>query len=133
VSLLAATPDALFCRDGTAYLCQHRLMSVNGERVMALARLTRSRVLPGPEENVGVSIDSRVDGVADLVRVGEIAIALEVLADNLLDYDIRLTQEDFDEASALAEALGVSRDRFVAPLRDLVVPADRVVTTRDVD
>jgi hypothetical protein len=86
-----------------------------------------------PEENVGVSIDSRVDGVADLVRVGEIAIALEILADNLLDYDIPLTQEDFDEASALAEALGVSRDRFVAPLRDLVVPADRVVTTRDVD
>lgn len=96
-------------------------MSLNGDRILALTRLARSRVLPGPEENVGVSIESRMGAVADLIRVGEVGVAFEILSDNLVDYDIRLTESDFEEASAVAVALGIEHGRFVDQLRHLVV------------
>lgn len=91
---------------------------------MALARLARSRVLPESEKDVGVPLDGRLDCVDDLVRAGESAVAFEILSDNLLDYGIRLTPDDFAEAASLAEALGVSRDRYVAPLQPLTARAE---------
>lgn len=53
--------------------------------------------------------------------------------DNLLDHGIRLTESDFEEASAIAAAMRIEHDPFVAPLRDLIVSTDRIVATRKVD
>lgn len=108
-------------------------MSSTAERVIALTKLARSRILPGPQENVGDPIDSRMEAVAHLVQAGETAVAFEILSDNLLDYDIRLTEDDFEEASAVATELTIDFHRYVTPLRELVVAADRIVVTRRVD
>lgn len=101
--------------------------------MIALTRLARTRILPGPEANIGVPIDSRMASIADLVAAGEVGVAFEILSDNLIDYDIRLTEDDFAEARAIATAIGIDHDRFVAPLLDLVVSPDRIVVTRQVD
>jgi hypothetical protein len=108
-------------------------MSVPDDCVIALVQVARSRVLPGPEENIGVPIDTRMQGVLDLVNAGDAGVAFEVLSDSLLDYDIRLTEEDLTEVASVAATLGVDHERYVAQLRDLVVAHDRIVETRTLD
>lgn len=107
--------------------------SSQGDRVMALVELARGRVRPEPEENVGLPIDVCMEGVADLVDADEIRVAFQILSYSLLDYDIRLTDDDFLEASAVAAGLGIALDRFVLPLRVLVDSPDRVVLTGNVN
>jgi len=54
----------------------------------------------------------RLDGVVDLVHAGEETVAFEVLLDNLLDYDIPLSEAERKSAQAVGLALAVDPGRL---------------------
>lgn len=97
-------------------------MRTPAEEILALTALARGRVLPGPEENVGAPLGPRLDGVAVLVRAGEEEVAFQILLDNLLDYDIPLSQVERDCARDVGSALAIE-PRRLAYIEDLGFPA----------
>jgi hypothetical protein len=88
------------------------------DQLLALTNLARTRVLPGPEENVGAPLAPRLEVIAELVRAGELAVAFEILSDNLLEYDIPLSGVERNQAHELGTTLRADSKR-IAQLQDL--------------
>jgi hypothetical protein len=61
---------------------------------------------------VGAPLEPRLEGVIQLVEAGELGVAFEILLDNLLDYDIPISQVERASLRDLGTTLGLGQRRL---------------------
>lgn len=86
-----------------------------------LANALRDRAAKSSEAEVGATLNERIADTLDLTTHGEHVIAFENLAQNVYEFDVPLTQSEFQFFGQIGQAFRLEPDSWTF-LSELVTP-----------
>lgn len=85
----------------------------NRQHLRALAHGLRGRASAPSEAEAGASFDPRVADTLDLIECGEPKVAFENLVQNVYEFDVTLSQAEYQAFGEAGQALNLSPDTWV--------------------